>query len=138
MRKRTKEKISYNMSRIKSKNTSIEKFIEGALCREGIKYKKNYNDAIGKPDFVILKEKVAIFCDSAFWHGYKKMSTKRHNFKSNKNFWIQKIKCNAKRDREVNKILQRDGWRVIRFWDFQIKESLDKCVEKIKQAIKEK
>jgi len=137
-RKRTINEISYNMSRIKSKNTSIEKILEKELIKRNIRFEKNYNEVIGKPDFIILEKKIAIFCDSAFWHGYKNMSTKRHDFKSNKDFWTDKIKNNIKRDKKVNRELNKMGWKVIRFWDFQIKKELNKCIEKIEQIVKER
>ena len=137
-RKRTKGEISYNMSRIKSKNTSIEKILEKELIKKNIRFEKNYNEVIGKPDFIILKKNIAIFCDSAFWHGYKNMSTKRHDFKSNVDFWTNKIKNNIKRDKEVNRELNKTGWKVIRFWDFQIKKELEKCIEKIEKIVKER
>jgi DNA mismatch endonuclease Vsr len=100
MRKRTEDQISYNMSRVKSKGTAIEKIFANALKIEGLKHKKNYSEVIGKPDFVLLKQKTAIFCDSAFWHGYRNMKTKRHIFRSRKSFWIKKISQNIKRDKE--------------------------------------
>lgn len=137
-RKRTIGEISYNMSRIKSKNTSIEKILEKELIKKNIRFNKNYNGVIGKPDFVILEKKIAIFCDSAFWHGYKNMSTKRHDFKSNIDFWTNKIKNNIKRDEEVNRELNKTGWKVVRFWGFQIKKELKECIEKIEQIVKER
>jgi len=137
-RKRTKSEISYNMSRVKSKNTSIEKVLEKELIKKNIRFEKNYNGVIGKPDFVILEKKIAIFCDSAFWHGYKNMSTKRHDFKSNIDFWTNKIKNNIKRDKEVNWELNKIGWKVVRFWDFQIKKELKECIEKIEKIVKER
>lgn len=137
-RKRTIDEISYNMSRIKSKNTSIEKILEKELIKKNFRFKKNYNGVIGKPDFVILEKKIAIFCDSAFWHGYKNMSTKRHDFKSNIDFWTNKIKNNIKRDKEVNRELNKTGWKIIRFWDFQIKKELKKCIEKIEKIVQER
>jgi DNA mismatch endonuclease (patch repair protein) len=133
--KRTKAQISYNMSRIKSKNTLIEKRMKTALRRNKLLFKSHPKVIPGNPDFVITESKIAIFCDSSFWHGYKNMETDRHNFKRNKKFWINKILCNIKRDKKVNRILRNDGWRVLRFWDFQIKGNIDKCVNRIKLAV---
>ena len=66
------------------------------------------------------------------------MSTKRHDFKSNIDFWTDKIKNNIKRDKEVNRELNKAGLKVVRFWDFQIKKELKECIEKIEQIIKER
>lgn len=134
--KRTKEQISCNMSRIRSAGTGIEKIFGKVLWAEGLRYRKNYKRVFGRPDFVLPKYKIAIFCDSSFWHGYKNMKTKRHNFRSNKNFWRKKILQNIERDKEVNKVLKREGWKVIRFWDFQIQRNTGKCVEKVRKRIK--
>ncbi|MFH1310737.1 MAG: very short patch repair endonuclease [Candidatus Omnitrophota bacterium] len=133
--KRTKEQISYNMSRIKAKGTSIEKIIRRGLRKNKIKFRGNVKTVIGKPDFIVKDTKIAVFCDSVFWHGYRFGKTKTHYFKRNKKFWENKIKNNIIRDRWVNKELRRQGWIVIRFWDFQIKREPDKCVQIIKNSL---
>lgn len=130
--KRSKKQISsYKMSRVKSKDTSIEKSLGKALWATGLRYRKHYKKLVGTPDFVLPKYEIAIFCDSAFWHGYKKMRTKRHAFKSNIDFWAQKIQRNIEKDKEVNKQLRREGWTVLRFWDFQIEKNLGKCIKAV-------
>jgi len=123
------------MSRIKNKGTEIEKILAFALRRNKIRFRR-HPTIIGKPDFVIKEKKIVIFCDSAFWHGYRHMSTKRHDFKSNTRFWVAKIKRNIERDKHVNRILRKQGWEIIRFWDFQIKKDTEKCIKKIREAIK--
>ncbi|MHB8930186.1 MAG: very short patch repair endonuclease [Melioribacteraceae bacterium] len=121
---------SSRMSKIKSKNTKLELFFEKLLKSKRIRYRKHY-DITGKPDFVLVKRRVAIFCDSCFWHGYKNMSTSIHNFRNNKEYWEDRIKKNIQRDRVVNKALKQEGWSVIRFWDFEIYNESEKCIEKI-------
>lgn len=130
-RRRSQAQISHNMSMIKSKGSEIEKVFASALRRNKVKYKKHPSSIEGKPDFIIPHKMIAIFCDGSFWHGYKKMKTKRHNFKSNIKFWQQKILRNIARDKEVNKLLKKRGWKVLRFWDFQIINNVDKCLKKI-------
>ncbi len=132
--KRTKAQISFNMSCIRSRGTRIEKIFASALRRKKIKFRR-YFPIPGKPDFVLPSKKIAIFCDSSFWHGYKKMSTPRHYFKQRKRFWTKKILCNIERDKEVNNILKKEGWKVIRFWDFQINGGIDKCISQIKMLL---
>ncbi len=130
--KRSKKQISsYKMSRVKSKGTSIEKSLGQALWAVGLRYRKHYKKLVGTPDFVLPKYKMAIFCDSAFWHGYKNMKTKRHLFKSNIAFWVRKIKRNIEKDKEVNRQLKKEGWIVLRFWDFQIEKNLGKCIDAV-------
>jgi DNA mismatch endonuclease Vsr len=139
MLRRLKETISFNMSRVKSTGSDIEKRLSSALWKAGLKgYRKNKKEVFGKPDFVWEGYKVAVFCDSSFWHGHKKMSTKLHNFKRRKRFWHNKIKRNIERDKEVNKTLRAEGWSILRFWDFQIKKDRERCVEKIWKTIRKK
>lgn len=135
MRKSSRQ-ISYNMSQIRSKGSLIEQLFEKALKRVKCRYKTHHN-VFGKPDFVILNKKAAIFCDSSFWHGYKFLKTNRHRFKSNKKFWVEKIKANIKRDKLVTKTLRKQGWKVLRFWDFQIKKDADKCIAKAIARLRE-
>lgn len=128
---------SENMRRIKSENTSIEKILRKALWNKGIRYRKNCKDIIGKPDICIKKYKLAVFCDSEFFHGKYYMETGKIP-KTNREYWENKIKRNIKRDKEINNILKNKGWTVLRFWGNEIKKETDKCVEKILNAIKEK
>lgn len=126
-----KQIVSYKMSRIKSKGTTIEKSFGKALWAAGLRFRKHYRKLVGTPDFVLPKYKIAIFCDSAFWHGYKNMRTKRHEFKSNVDFWMQKITRNIQKDKEVTRLLRKEGWKVLRFWDFQIEKNLGKCIDAV-------
>ena len=119
------------MSRIRSKGSLIEKKLACELRRKKISFRRHSKQVFGKPDFIIAKKKIAIFCDSAFWHGYKKLNSKRHAFKSNREFWINKIKRNIMRDRMVNRTLKKDGWVVLRFWDFEINKNCHLCIEKV-------
>lgn len=128
---KTKSQISFNMSRIRSSGSKIEIQLGKLLWNAGFRYRKQYKKLPGKPDFVLVKYKIAIFCDSAFWHGYKNMSTSLHNFRSNRDFWINKICGNINRDKKVNSQLKKLGWNVLRFWDFQILKAPDKCLKKI-------
>ena len=134
--KRSKETIAFNMKQIRSSGSKIEQIMGKALWAEGYRYRKQYKKLLGKPDFVLVSKKVAIFCDSAFWHGYKNMETKLHNFKSNHSFWLTKINRNIERDKEVNRELKKQGWTVVRFWDFEIEKNIDKCIKKVNQIIK--
>lgn len=130
----TPEQRHFNMSAIKSKNSKIEMVLRKALWDKGIRYRKNYKKLLGKPDIAIIKYKIAIFCDSEFWHGYN-WDEKKNEIKSNQEFWYHKIENNIKRDKYVTKELQQQGWVVLRFWGKEILKDTDKCVKLIKSFI---
>jgi len=125
---------SFNMKRIRSKDTSIEVKLRKALWRSGIRYRKNYTNLPGKPDVIITKYRIAIFCDGEFWHG-KDWESKKSKIRNNKEYWINKIERNIARDNEVDKKLCALGWTVIRFWGNDIKRDIDSCVSDIKDVI---
>lgn len=122
------------MQAIRSKDTTIELRLRKALWERGIRYRKNYKELVGKPDIVITKYKIAVFCDSDYWHGYD-WENRNQRIKSNRDYWVPKIERNMKRDKEVTAALQGEGWLVIRFWEWQIRKNLDECVEVVLQAI---
>ena len=130
----TKEQRRKNMQAVRNKDSKIEIALRSALWSKGYRYRKNYTKLEGKPDIVIPKYKLAIFCDSEFWHGYN-WDTRKHDIKSNKDFWIKKIEGNIKRDEYVNKILQDQGWKVIRLWKKDIQKNMDECLLKIEKEI---
>lgn len=127
----TKEKRSWVMSRIRSKDTKIEKMFEQKLSELGINFKKHYN-IFGRPDFAIENKKIAIFLDGEFWHGHK---IKREKFLKMSKYWQNKILYNKKRMRDVNKKLRSEGWIVIRFWEKDVQKNLNKCINTILQKI---
>ena len=100
------------------------------LWLRGLRYRKNYKKIIGKPDIVFIRKKVAVFCDSEFWHGYD-WENRKNDIKSNRDFWIKKIERNIQRDIEVNEILKNDGWSVLRFWGNDIKKRTVECADEI-------
>lgn len=125
------------MRSIKSFGSAIENKLCEALNEKGYKYKRNYKKVIGTPDIVFVKQKIAVFCDSEFWHGWNWIEKKKE-FKSNKEFWYKKIESNIRRDKKVNRSLKKDGWLVLRFWGRKIDKNLDVCVKKIEEALKRK
>ena len=132
----TKEQRHKNMVNIKGKNTSIEVCLSKALWNKGIRYRKNYNKLPGKPDIAITKYKIAVFCDSEFFHGKDwEVLKPRLEAGNNAEYWVPKISRNRERDEEVNKELLFLGWTVIRFWGKEIKKNTDECVKVIEEAI---
>lgn len=135
MGKKTTEQISYNMKRIKSKDSHIELILRNELWSRGLRYRRNVKTIIGKPDIVFKKKKVAVFCDSEFWHGYD-WEHRCNDFKSNRDFWIPKIERNIQRDKEVNAELVRQGWTVLRFWGKNIEKDTKGCADKIEEVVR--
>jgi len=124
------------MQNIRSKDTQIEVLLRKALFSKGIRYRKNYEKLPGKPDIVLTKYKIAIFCDGEFFHGKDWEVLKPRLQKSNNSeFWINKISKNRERDDEVNKKLLFMGWTVIRFWGTDIKKHTEDCVRVIEETI---
>ena len=132
----TKEQRHKNMKNIKNKDTGIEVTLRKALWNKGYRYRKNDKRLPGKPDIVLTKYKIAIFCDSEFFHG-KDWEVLKPQLEKGKNadFWIKKISKNQQRDEEVNKQLQYLGWTVIRFWGKDIIKHTDECVQVIEETI---
>jgi DNA mismatch endonuclease (patch repair protein) len=120
--------------KIKSSGSQIEKILGRALWKNGMRYRKNDKTVFGKPDFVFKKKKVAIFCDSEFWHGYNYI-TKSERFKTNQEFWGKKILQNIQRDEVVNEKLKDEGWTILRFWGREIQKELDKCIAIVERSL---
>lgn len=123
-----------NMQHVRSKDSQIELKLRRALWHAGFRYRKNVREVFGCPDVVFLRLKIAVFCDSEFWHGFD-WENRKHDFKSRQDFWIPKIERNIARDREVNEHLQAEGWLVLRFFGRQIQRNLDECVRAVAQAV---
>lgn len=136
MNKKTPEQISYNMRQVKNKGSKIEVMLMKELWSRGLRYRKNVNSIIGKPDIAFIGKKIVVFCDSEFWHGYN-WEERKHDFKSNQEFWIPKIERNIQRDIEVTAKLQDMGWTVLRFWGRDIKKNLIQCADIIEKAVRE-
>lgn len=132
----TAEQRHRNMQNIKSKDTSIELDLRKALWHKGYRYRKNYAALPGKPDIVLTQYKIAIFCDSEFFHG-KDWEVLKPRLERGKNpeFWVNKISRNRERDEEINKKLNYMGWTVIRFWGKDISKNVDECVKVIEETI---
>ena len=130
----TKEQRKKNMQAIRSKDTTIELALRKALWKKGIRYRKNYKGLIGKPDIVITKYRIVVFCDSDFWHGYD-WDNRKSRIKSNQEYWIPKIERNMKRDKEVTAVLVEQGWIVLRFWEHSIRKNLESCLDDIEEAV---
>ena len=129
----SKKKRSEIMSRIKNKDSKIEIFFRKELWKKGFRYSKNSTKYFGKPDIVLLKHKTVIFIDSCFWHGCKKhcrIPSVR------KKYWTEKIDRNKARDKEVSKHYKKQGWKVFRIWEHDLKKNALIEIKKVLKYIK--
>lgn len=131
---KTRAQISFNMSRVRRSGSEIERTLGRALWAAGVRYRKQYRRLPGCPDFVVVRDSVAIFCDSSFWHG-RHWPTASSAIRTNRDFWIPKIEGNIRRDKSVNRQLRALGWTVLRFWDDEILRSTERCVYRALSAL---
>lgn len=124
------------MKKLKSNDTSIETLLRKELWKRGYRFRKNDTELPGKPDIVLTKYKIAIFCDGEFFHG-KDWEVRKPILAQGNNgdYWVKKIARNRERDDEVNKKLSFMGWTVLRFWGKDIKKHTDECIRAIEEAI---
>lgn len=117
----TKEMRSYNMSRIRSKNTKPEEIVRKYLFSKGLRYRKNVKNLPGTPDIVLPKYKTVVFVNGCFWHGHK--GCKYFVMpKSNTIYWKRKISNNINRDKIIRKKLIELGWNVLVVWECELKK----------------
>ena len=133
----TEEERSYCMSRIKGKDTSIEKALSHELWRRGLRFRKNSRKIFGHPDISIAKYRIAVFCDGDFWHGYD-WQNRKVSIHSNRDYWWPKIERNMEKDIEVNHVLEAEGFTVISVWEHEILNDLQSVADMIEKHIREK
>lgn len=131
----SKKKRSEIMSKIRSKNTTIEKIIFSGLRKNGINFQKHYKKIPGNPDIAFPRKKIAIFIDGDFWHGYKYEVQKQ---RLPKKYWLKKIESNIKRDRINRARIKKEGWKSLRIWEHEIKKRPEKSIDKIIKFIENK
>lgn len=123
-----KKQRSYNMSRIGSKNTSLEKKIINLLSLYKIRGYKKHDKLPGNPDIVFQKRRLAVFIDGCFWHKcprcFQEPATRRQ-------FWLNKINGNVRRDKNVNRTLKKNKWVVLRLWEHEIRKRPERAFKKI-------
>jgi DNA mismatch endonuclease, patch repair protein len=123
------------MAKIRGKDTSPELAFRRALYARGVRFRVHNKSLPGKPDLSNVSRKFAVFIDGEFWHGHN-WEEKKGKLKSNRGFWIPKIERNMQRDAEITQALQAMGFKVFRFWDFQVKGDLEGCVQEVGRYLK--
>ena len=132
--KLTPEKRSWNMSRIKGKDTKIEVEVRKYLFSKGYRFRKNDKRYPGKPDIVLPKYHVAIFVHGCFWHrheGCKDATTP----KTRTEFWLEKFDKNVKNDQIKQEKLRELGWKVIVIWECELKRSFQETMDKVEKEL---
>mgnify|MGYP005851435249 FL=1 len=129
----TKKQRSYNMARIKSKNTGPELVLRKLLSKNKVRGYRLHYKIFGNPDLVFPEKRLAIFIDGCFWHKCPVCFIKPT---SHVKFWEQKIRNNLKRDKEVNKFLAKNNWKVLRIWEHEIEKNPEKICLKIIKLLK--
>lgn len=105
-----------------------------ALWHRGYRYRLNYKELPGSPDIALTKYRIAIFIDGVFWHG-KDFEENKGKIKNNKDYWIEKIEENRKRDMKNDNLLRRIEWTPIHFWSRDVEKHLEYCIDEIEQWI---
>lgn len=133
MDKHTPEQRHKNMQAIKNKDSDIELLLRKELWARGLHYRKNVKKVYGHPDIAFMGKKIAVFCDSEFWHGYD-WENRNQDIKTRREFWVSKIERNIQRDVDVTEKLRQEGWIVLRFWGKEIKANPQRCADIIQEA----
>ncbi|WP_313611871.1 very short patch repair endonuclease [Chryseobacterium arthrosphaerae] len=117
----SKETRSYNMSRIKGKNTKPEMLVRKFLFSQGLRYRLYSKKLPGKPDIVLPRYKTVIFVNGCFWHGHEGC---RYFVvpKTRTDFWLNKINVNIQNDNKISGLLENMGWQVITVWECELKK----------------
>jgi DNA mismatch endonuclease, patch repair protein len=128
----TPQQRSFNMSRIRGRDTRPETEVRAGLRAAGMRGYRTHSSLAGKPDIVFPSAKLAIFVDGCFWHkcplDYQEPETRR-------DFWAKKINGNVDRDKKVDKILTDSGWKVLRIWEHEVRKSPESVVETITSCV---
>jgi len=129
------------MKKIPQKDTKAEVMLRKELFRRGLRYRKNVTKMPGRPDIVFSSVCMVVFVDGDFWHG-REWRVRGHKkiedaFKTNTDFWVKKIEGNEQRDKKNTKMLQAEGWVVLRFWASEIESNLEGVADQVEAKLRE-
>lgn len=129
----SKKKRSEIMSRIRSKDTGIEKKVFSYLRKRKIYFRKHYDKIPGKPDVALPAKKKAVFINGDFWHGYR-FAAWKHRIP--KKYWRKKIESNISRDKKGHATLRRKGWKIMKAWGHDLMKHPEETCKKIEKFLK--
>jgi DNA mismatch endonuclease (patch repair protein) len=127
----TPEQRSNAMKRVRLKGGPLEALIQNELRQVGLRFRRNCKEVKGSPDIVFWKEKVAIFIDGDFWHGWR-LPAWEHKLS---HFWRAKLQANRRRDQRNFRRLRAAEWTVIRLWEHEIVSNAERCIGRIRKAL---
>lgn len=126
----TPEHRSWNMSRIKGKDTKIEVMVRKFLFAHGFRFRKNDKRYPGKPDVVLPKYHTAIFVNGCFWHQHSGCKNATMP-KTRTEFWQEKLSKNVANDMKHVQALEADGWHVITLWECELEKHFEDSMNKV-------
>lgn len=127
----TPEARSALMSRVRTRGTALELTLRKALWAHGVRGWRLHPKVVpGKPDLAWVGRRIAVFVDGAFWHGHPD-----YYWGQSGEFWNAKIERNRARDKRVNAQLRKEGWTVVRLWDFEVQREPEKCAKRVAAAL---
>jgi DNA mismatch endonuclease (patch repair protein) len=130
------ERRSWNMSRIRGKNTRPEILLRKALFARGLRYRLHVKDLPGTPDIVFRTRRLAIFVNGCFWHRHEGCDLTTTPT-TRREFWQEKFDATVERDRRNIEALNHAGWRVVVVWECEIEKNLDAVADAIEQRLKD-
>src|SRR5438034_10779464 len=128
----TREQRSSAMKRVKLRNGPLEMSLRRELTERGLRYRCNVRSLPGSPDIVFSKQRVAVFVDGDFWHGWR-LPVWEHKLSP---FWRKKLRENRNRDARNFRRLRARGWSVVRIWQHDVTGDIDECIVRIKAALR--
>lgn len=118
-------------------DTAPELLLRRALRKQGVSHRACVDVLPGRPDIVISSARLAVFCDGDFWHGrYLQRRLAKLALGHNASYWISKIKINVQRDRRVDRLLKKEGWKPLRFWESDLRADPDVAAKEVVKAIR--
>ena len=130
----TTKETSKRMGSVHLKGGTAEVLLAKRLWHLGYRYRLNYRKLPGSPDIAITKQKIAIFIDGEFWHGYD-WESRKQKLKRNREYWIEKIEENMSRDTRVDRMLISKDWTPLHFWTKEVINETDNCISTIQESI---
>lgn len=127
----TPDQRSRAMKAVKLKDGPLERLIHRELRKIGLRFQRNYKKLEGSPDIVFLKQKVAVFIDGDFWHGWRLPAWEGKLSE----FWSTKLRANRRRDQRNFRRLRAADWTVIRLWEHQVRSDCGRCIGRILRAL---
>lgn len=123
------------MALVRSRNTKPELALRRALFRLGHRFRIHHSGIVGRPDIVFVRARVCVFVDGEFWHGYR-WAHSREQIKVRRGYWIPKLEANMERDRRTNRVLRRQGWKVMRLWSRAVRREPERCAARIDKIVR--